>query len=49
MFYTTKGSVWLATRLGLFVLLHPLPNSADGKLAEVAEQVGKMGEYPKSK
>ena len=30
------------------VLFHPLPNSAwaDGKLSEVVEQVGKMGEYP---
>ena len=49
----TEGSVRLATGFGWlwFVLFHPLPSSAwaDGKLAEVAEQVGKMGEYPKSK
>ena len=40
----------LATGLGI-VLFHSLPNSAwaGGTLAEGAEQVGKMGEYPKSK
>ena len=38
-------------RLRWVVLFHPLPISAwaDGKLAEVAEQVGEIGEYPKSK
>ena len=34
-----------------FWLFHPLPGSAwaDGKLAELAEQLGKMVEHPKSK
>ena len=43
----TERSVRLATGLGVlrFFLFHPLPCSAwaDGKLAEVAERVGKMG------
>ena len=34
-----------------FCLFHPLPGSAwpDGKLAELAEQLGKMVEHPKSR
>ena len=50
MYVYTEGSVTLATGLGWLwiVLFHPLPRSAwaDGKLAEVAEQVGKRGNIP---